>query len=882
MGDGEMMKRLKAAAFFVIATLIFTMLPANLAIAEETAQTPAEEAATFTFVKQDGSEETVQYDDPTVSIGLNGTPGQTGFWIFKSYFVGWSDNKNYATEGTGHLFYEDQPVSDILKANIKSGTKLYALYANTGTVTRMGDLTTVRINDNVSGANFVSPGLPKKVGDMTTVTYGKDDGDYAINELHGNFSINPFIASSIYKDPWVGALENGSDWSALGKNKGNVTVVDLHVDLDKRIVLPEEFEITFHSYTFRPYSVYSATKADGTPVGNDEVYPYLGVDLPGGKAEHGVLEKIEDNNPNTTFKARSYILDEHGEKVPVHNFVIRTRIRTGYDNYGNKIKPLTMEQIQSDMELSVENANFVVPHAVAKDIADGKAEPIKINGVIDGLVKGVYFGPINSKDEILTFERQLEVNFINEGNPYATVKVENGKTINGDALTDESMPNDPTKAGYTFKEWNTQADGKGTSFTGETIVNDDMTVYAIYSMKQLPLNSAPVLEVEDKVITAGDALDLRTLITKAEDKEDGANLKTQVVIDAGNFDHTVVGQYEITYTLTDSGGASITKKATVTVNPKAMVINHAPMLVVEDKAIIVGDVLELSSLIVKAEDKEDGANLKAQVVIDAGDFDHTAVGQYEITYTLTDTGGASVTKKATVTVNPKAMVINHAPTLVVEDKTITAGEVLDLSTLIIKAEDKEDGPDLKDQVTIDPGDFDNTKFGTYEVTYTLTDHDGATVTKTATITVNPKVAIINHAPILEVEDKTITVGDALDLEALIVKAADEEDGQDLRDQVVIDEGHFNNKVPGQYEIIYTLTDHEGATITKKAVVTVVEKAKVPSKTNENKSTKEPAHTEFGKTLPKTGINIPSLQYAGLLSIIGVVFVVASLIKKEEH
>ena len=43
------------------------------------------------------------------------------------------------------------------------------------------------------------------------------------------------------------------------------------------------------------------------------------------------------------------------------------------------------------------------------------------------------------------------------------------------------MPADPTKKGYTFKEWNTKEDGTGTSFTGKTVVSEDMTVYAIYS-----------------------------------------------------------------------------------------------------------------------------------------------------------------------------------------------------------------------------------------------------------------------------------------------------------------------------------------------------------------------------------------------------------------
>ena len=81
---------------------------------------------------------------------------------------------------------------------------------------------------------------------------------------------------------------------------------------------------------------------------------------------------------------------------------------------------------------------------------------------------------------------QSTVTFKDGDKTHATVKVETGKAIDTDALTDESMPKKPTKAGYTFKEWNTQEDGKGTAFDGKTTVNGDMTVYAIYTKNPEP------------------------------------------------------------------------------------------------------------------------------------------------------------------------------------------------------------------------------------------------------------------------------------------------------------------------------------------------------------------------------------------------------------
>lgn len=81
---------------------------------------------------------------------------------------------------------------------------------------------------------------------------------------------------------------------------------------------------------------------------------------------------------------------------------------------------------------------------------------------------------------------QSTVTFKDGDKTHATVKVETGKAIDTDALTNESMPADPMKAGYTFKEWNTKEDGKGTAFTGASVVNGDMTVYAIYTKDSVP------------------------------------------------------------------------------------------------------------------------------------------------------------------------------------------------------------------------------------------------------------------------------------------------------------------------------------------------------------------------------------------------------------
>ena len=189
----------------------------------------------------------------------------------------------------------------------------------------------------------------------------------------------------------------------------------------------------------------------------------------------------------------------------------------------------------------------------------------------------------------------------------------------------------------------------------QTVEDKDLTFTGTWKFNNIKplsnLNESPQLEVSDKEIMVGEDLDLKSLIIKATDKENG-DLKDKVVIDKGGFDNNKVGIYEIIYKLTDFKGASVTKKAIVKVKQPQMELNEAPQLEVSDKEIMVGEDLDLKTLIIKATDKEDG-DLKDKVVIDKGKFDNNKVGTYKITYKVTDSKGASVTKKATVKVYEK-------------------------------------------------------------------------------------------------------------------------------------------------------------------------------------------------------------------------------------
>ena len=82
------------------------------------------------------------------------------------------------------------------------------------------------------------------------------------------------------------------------------------------------------------------------------------------------------------------------------------------------------------------------------------------------------------------------VTFMDGDTQYAQVKVQDNKSISGDEWTDQSMPANPTKAGFTFNGWYQDKNGTGDAFTGDTVVaNSDMTVYASYVKETSPTPS---------------------------------------------------------------------------------------------------------------------------------------------------------------------------------------------------------------------------------------------------------------------------------------------------------------------------------------------------------------------------------------------------------
>ena len=164
--------------------------------------------------------------------------------------------------------------------------------------------------------------------------------------------------------------------------------------------------------------------------------------------------------------------------------------------------------------------------------------------------------------------------------------------------------------------------------------------------------------------------------------------------------------------------------------------NTPPVINVEDKELTVGDTFDPLEG-VTATDEEDG-DISGSIEVLNNEVDTTKVGIYKVTYKVTDSQGASTTKTIYVTVNPKQEVLNEVPVIDASDRVLTEGDAFDVLEGVT-ATDKEDG-NLTDKIQVLKNTVNKEEAGTYEVTYKVTDSQGASTIKTITVTVREKSA----------------------------------------------------------------------------------------------------------------------------------------------
>ncbi len=320
---------------------------------------------------------------------------------------------------------------------------------------------------------------------------------------------------------------------------------------------------------------------------------------------------------------------------------------------------------------------------------------------------------------------------------------------------------------------------------------------------------------------------------KGIDPEEG-DITNLISVDQKSVGYYKVGKYEVTLKLLDNSNAVTQNIKDIWLNK---VIKKVKVNIINDKPIITADSEEYSSVgkvlsdeelkalfNVKANDYEDG-DLYSSVVVDSSAVDFNKVGDYNITFTVSDALGET----ATITVI--LHITNEKPVINADDKhqghineVISDDDLLKLFN--VSASDLEDG-DLTSKVTIDSSAVDFNTEGTYEIVLTVTDSDGNKVEKKVNIEIvadmNPE---LNSDDYKEVEEGNPLSDDEIK-QLFNVSASDYEDG-DLTSNVVVDQSKVDYNTPGEYEIKFYIIDSYGNKV-EKIVTLKVTKRSIPTK-----------------------------------------------------
>lgn len=229
----------------------------------------------------------------------------------------------------------------------------------------------------------------------------------------------------------------------------------------------------------------------------------------------------------------------------------------------------------------------------------------------------------------------------------------------------------------------------------------------------------PIIAAEDKEVKQFEEFDYMDGVSAKA--YDGTDLTDDITYEQ-TVNTDVADTYEVTYKVKDSKGKEVSKTINVTVIP-----NEKPVINVSDKEIYLNsdfDPLEG----VTASDAEDG---EIKDIEYKGEVKTDEVGDYKITYTVTDKNGQKTEKTITVKV-----IVNQLPVINVSDKTIYLNSDFDPLDGVT-AYDPEDGTITK--INVDLNEVKTNELGQYKVTYSVTDSYEQTVTKTITVTVSEKV-----------------------------------------------------------------------------------------------------------------------------------------------
>ena len=307
--------------------------------------------------------------------------------------------------------------------------------------------------------------------------------------------------------------------------------------------------------------------------------------LPAAPTKEGYLFKgwnTSADGTGTTVTADT-VITENMDLYPIFEEdippVVEVRVVFDVDGQKSEVKVVKGEAIGSNLPADPEKDGYTFKGWNTK--ADGTGETVTAETVVtdDMEVYAVFEqNPAPIEEVRVVFDVDGQKNEV--------------KVVKGEAIG-SNLPADPTKEGYTFKGWNTKADGTGETVTAETVVTDEMEVYAVFEQ-----NPAPIEEV--RVIFDVDGVKSEVKVVKGE--AIGSNLP----VAPGKDGYTFKGWN----TKADGTGETVTAETVVTDEMEVYAVfeqNPAPI----EEVRVVFDVDGVKSEVKVIKGEAIGSNLPA-------------------------------------------------------------------------------------------------------------------------------------------------------------------------------------------------------------------------------------------------------------------------------
>ncbi|WP_208423104.1 immunoglobulin-like domain-containing protein [Latilactobacillus fragifolii] len=332
-----------------------------------------------------------------------------------------------------------------------------------------------------------------------------------------------------------------------------------------------------------------------------------------------------------------------------------------------------------------------------------------------------------------------------------------------------------------------------TSKMGWTFVRYSVTNSQGVTTKKIGIfdvvNDAPTLDAPDCRVEVQQQFDPMQDVN-ASDTEDG-NLTDKVQVVENNVDTSKPGIYTETLKVTDQDGkeAQVTRKVEVYAASPEIDLSQV------SREVEVGTQFDPLANVKVTDHYQNDLAVKV-----SGSVDTSKVGAYELTYSATNRYGKTTSETITVNVLADAPQIDVSQ---VKTQVEVGSQFKPLDNVV--ATDKYDGK-LSVKVT---GTVDTKKVGSYQLTYSATNHYGETTDKIVMINVYAEKPVITG-----IDAKTIKVGEQFDPMAGV--KATSKYGQ----AEVSVSGHVDNQKAGEYTLTYHVKDHYSE-LSFERIITVV-------------------------------------------------------------